>query len=278
MPKFLDQYGSATGPFGFPMPEVEARALDKELSESNEDIRYVKIQKSGFEYFIDGEKADVSTITDDSVDEDMEVVEAKSINWDIFRKNPLVTFNHDYSTPPVGKSLWQKLVGNRVWKAKTQFAPKPENFPTDKEWFPDSLFHLIKSGFLPGKSIGGIAKIRVPTNEEQSLYKGVKQIRYDLRVYEYSVVTRQCNNNAIVEAVSKGMLALNKDRVAEIFPELALQLREIINSNKPVIKDFVTAETYRNRVLADVTKALLDVQKRTPEIIENTMAKLLGKV
>lgn len=97
-----------TGPFGFPMPEEDARELDKALEKAEEEILLLRrvTADSKSTAFVQGENADVSVITDDSVDEDGEIIDMKSINFDSFRKNPLVTFNHNYTNPPIGKLIY----------------------------------------------------------------------------------------------------------------------------------------------------------------------------
>ena len=264
-----------TGPFGFPMLEDDARALDKELE--NEDLSLLRVTK-GYDksnHFIDGERADVSVITSEDVDEDGEVLEIKSMDFGPLRKNPLVTFNHNYLIPPIGRSLWQKQVGNLV-RAKTEYTPRPAELHKDIEWFPDSIFHMVKSGFLPGKSIGGVYKRREPTTDELQKYgTSVKKIGYNAKIYEYSVVTRQANNNAIVEAVSKGLMNIPDCMISDL-PEVAKILKEFKRKQDelPVIKSFRTSQDAENEFL----QKLNELNEKTPEMIEDAFARLLGKV
>jgi hypothetical protein len=283
MVQFLKEFGQATSAFGFPTSEDNARAIDKYI-EDNPDAQHFRKEVAGFESFILGERADVSVITDDSIDLSGEVVDHKSINFDEFRKNPLVAFGHNYTIPSIGKSIWQKQVANQ-WKAKTIYAPRPENHPKDLEWFPDTVYHLIKEGFLPGKSIGAVGKVRLPTEDdikERPFLKSAKLIRYDIKVFEYSVVTKNCNKNALVEAIAKGTVNLSNETLDEHFSELAEIIKNARSSQKPkpdeeekyVLKSFKTAKT-KEQLIAE---AVSDVQKKTPEIIDTALAKLFGKV
>ena len=274
--KILKEYygNMCLGPFGNPMPEEDARLLDKELETTEDDIFVFKYSSSGFEYFIDGEKADVSIITDSSVDEEGESIDVKSIDWNSFRKNPVVNFNHNFAELPLGKSQWQKLIGDK-WKAKTIFAPRPENYPVNKEWFPDNVYSLIKDGFLPGKSIGGIAKRRIPTEEDIKLNPNLskaKIIRFNSKVYEYSVVTRQCNNNAVVEAVSKGLIKMSQQQLEHVFPELKEIQKDIIKIDK-----YLTVDQYEKQLLTEVMTGVAGINQRTPELIDNALARMFGK-
>jgi hypothetical protein len=280
LPTFLKEYGSATCAFGFPTSEPQAREID-ELLQKNDDLGYFKKEYPGFEAFIAGERADVSVLTDDSVDADGDSIDPKTIIWDEFRKNPVVAFGHDYSLPPIGKSLWQKQVGNQ-WKAKTQYASRPDSFPEGKEFLPDTIYHLIKEGFLPGKSIGAIGKLRVPTAEdiaEKPFLKSAKLIRFDVKVFEYSVVTKNCNKNALVEAVAKGVVNLSDNILNQHFTDIAETVINARTSKKedeviPIFKSIKRVKSKEDLV----REAINDLNNKTPEIVDNCLAKILGRV
>ena len=127
----LKEYGTCQGPLDFPMQDEDARELEKKL-ESGE-YSPIKLTKSEFEYFHEGERADVSIINDASIDKDKEIVDPDSLDFKNFRKNPLVTYNHNYDAAPVGKSIWQKKVGG-VWKAKTVYTDRPQSIVTGKQF------------------------------------------------------------------------------------------------------------------------------------------------
>jgi hypothetical protein len=62
--------------------------------------------------------------------------------------NPIVTLQHCYSLPPVGKSVWRKRYkdGDMVGvKAKTQYPKRPDSWQ-DTDWPPDTTFSLIQAG------------------------------------------------------------------------------------------------------------------------------------
>lgn len=220
MIKVNEQFGlDATSCFGFPTTIKLAKELDQ-LLEQEPDYEYFK-STGNTQYFIDGEKADVSIITDDSIDEDKEVVDLKSMDFSPLRERGHVAYNHNYNIPPIGKSIWQKMVGNKVL-AKTVYAVEPPEGVALDKWFPSTVFHLIKNGFLPGKSVGGIAKKVAPTAEEitaNPLLKNVRFIRKNAKVYEYSVTPVHANKNAIVQAISKGEIPIGPELIGE-WPEL----------------------------------------------------------
>ncbi len=273
--KFLKEFGSATSAYGFPTSDEQARQLD-DLAKDGE-INYFKKEYPGLESFIAGERADVSILTDDTVDYDGESVDPSSVNWDEFKKNPVVAFAHNYNIPPVGRSLWQKMVGNQ-WKAKTQYATRPSDYPSGKEFLPDTLYHMIKEGFLPGKSLGGVSKVRIPTSEDIALkpfLKSAKLIRFNTIVYEYSVVTKNCNKNAMVEAVAKGTINIPDEILNQHFSDIAQTIIDARRSDDvPVFKSVKRIKSKEDLV----REAINDLNNKTPEIVDNCLAKILGKV
>ena len=60
--------------------------------------------------FNPGERSDVSWISTESGDRLNTVILARGMNDRQFALNPVVTLNHCYDIPPVGRSLWRKFV------------------------------------------------------------------------------------------------------------------------------------------------------------------------
>lgn len=285
MTQFLKSYGECTGPFGFPMKEVEARELDAFLQEHSKDsaLGYKKrIKGDAFEYFIAGEKADVSKVTDSSIDKAGEVVDAKGVDWTSFQKNPVVTLSHNYWLPPVGKSVWQKLTGN-AWKAKTIYAERPSDLPAEKEWSGDTIWHLIKSEFLKGKSIGFMPqKWHEPTKEDVAkdfTLKGAELIFDEVKVFEYAVCTVGCNDNAVVEDVAKSLASLPAE-LANFFPELQkfIKTKVLLEEKIEPPKGFkaISREQYVGMVKSELVNSLNDVVKGIN--YEDILAQMKGQV
>ena len=278
MAKIHKSYGSCVGPLDFPMSDDGARLLENKLEKG--DITYFRIQKASFEYFIEGERADVSIISDSSIDKDGEVIDPDSLNFDNYQKNPIVAYNHNYEIPPVGKSLWQKNVKG-VWKAKTQYTDKPTSHPENESWFPDSIFHMIKAGTMRGKSIGGSVSWREPTQEDATrlgfdLAKA-KRISSEADIWEYSVCPLGCNPNTVVELVSKG-LKLSKYLINE-FPEVEEFLAKQLTENKiPLIKSFTTKEEYLHKRELSKEVLLKKLESKIPEMVADALNRVRGKV
>jgi hypothetical protein len=207
-------YGTATGPFGFPMTDRQAFAVDALLkalpSEDAYAYRHQKIDKATTE-LMPGERCDVSWITTEDPDRSHEVVIARGMNDSQFQQNPLVTMQHCYHLPPVGKSLWRKRVKDGALsgiKAKTQYPQKPESWPDDS-WPPDVAFALVQSDLLRGKSIGFLPlKVHAPSDKEARTlgWEKVSLVIDEWVLLEYACCYLPCQQNAVVEAVSKSGL------------------------------------------------------------------------
>jgi hypothetical protein len=217
MSNHLKAYGESEGPLGIPMRDNQARMLDgllKTLPEVDRKLRRFVTAKAPAE-LLDGERADVSWITTESIDRDKEIVIAKGMNDSQFAANPLVTLNHCYYKPPVARSLWRKRAkdGDLVGiKAKTQYPTRPTDW-TEDCWPPDTAFSLVKSGLMNGKSIGFIVlKSHSPTSHEiaakPDLFANVRCVIDEWLLLEYACCFLPTNQDAIVEAVSKSNIKL----------------------------------------------------------------------
>ncbi len=213
-------YGQAVGPLGFPQSDRAAHALDallKTLPKTAEfDYRHAVVTKAPTE-LNPGERSDVSWISTESIDRCNEVVVARGMNDSQFAGNPLVTLGHAYHLPPVGKSLWRRRVkdGGLVGiKAKTQYPPRPGSWPEGESWPSDKVFALVQAGLLQGKSIGFLpTKIHVPGDAERQKngWGDVSLVIDEWLLLEYACVFLPANQDALVEAVSKGAADLPPD-------------------------------------------------------------------
>ncbi len=214
-------YGLSEGPLGFPMPDKTARAVDALLKTlpKTKDYEYRKTLVARPPTELNpGERSDVSWISTESVDRMGEVVAARGMNDGQFQLNPLVTLGHAYWMPPVGKSLWRKRVkdGDLVGiKAKTLYPPRPEAWPAGDEWPPDKVLALVQAGLLQGKSIGFLpTRIHIPDTKEAT-ERGwgdrVGLVIDEWLLLEYACVFLPANQDALVEAVSKGAVGLDAE-------------------------------------------------------------------
>jgi hypothetical protein len=212
----LKLYGDTEGPLGLPMKDHQAKTLDQLLQAlPQEDRELVRlVTPKGPSELLDGERADVSWITTESIDRDREIVLARGMNDAHFAVNPLVTMQHCYWQPPVGKSLWRKRTKDGPVagvKAKTLYPSRPEEWAGDV-WPPDTAFALVKAGLLQGKSVGFLRlKSHAPSSHEiaaRSELANVTRIIDEWLLLEYACTFLPTNQDALVEAVSKSQVQL----------------------------------------------------------------------
>jgi hypothetical protein len=219
MPNLLTHhYGTTEGPLGFPLTDRQAFALDALLKAlpKDEAFRYRKATVGrGPAEVLPGERTDVSWITTEDPDRTREVVRARGMNDSQFKLNPLVTLQHAYSLPPIGRSLWRKVVHDGPLygvKAKTQYPVKPEGW--QGTWPADVALCLVQADLLRGKSIGFLpTKVHAPDSSERQTngWKDVDLVIDEWILLEYACTFLPAQQNALVEAVSKSMVQLPKE-------------------------------------------------------------------
>jgi hypothetical protein len=130
----------------------------------------------------------------------------------------LVALAHNYGQPPVGRSRWQKRArdGDRAGiKAKTQYPTRPDSWPEDKPWTPDTAFALVQAGLMAGKSIGFLPlKWHSPDYGEigqNPALKDVARVIDEWLLLEYACTWLPTNQEALVEAVSKAQREASQD-------------------------------------------------------------------
>lgn len=193
------------------MRDSVARAVESLLAArpKGEEWEYRRTRATPFATeLVEGERCDVSVISSPALDRDREIVVATGIDLTQFRSNPVVTFAHRYDELPVGRCLWIKHEGDRL-KAKTRYTPRPTDWKGD--WLPDAIWHMVKCGDLNGKSIGFLPLDGgPPTADEIKRFPQWKEAKWVYRksmLLEYAVAPVQSNPDALVEAVSKGMIS-----------------------------------------------------------------------
>jgi hypothetical protein len=200
------------GPLGFPLSEKQARNLDtllKALPKSKEfDYRKTVFLKTTTE-LNPAERSDVSWISTETPDRYDHVVFAKGMNDSQSALNPIITLNHDYTRPPIGRSLWRKFVKDgdtRGIKAKTVYPPMPASWPAGECWEPDKVFAQIQAGLFNAKCIGWLpTKAHFADAMEaakNNWHEGMLIVEEWLLI-EYAVGTIPVNPETVVEVLSK---------------------------------------------------------------------------
>ena len=214
MSHFMKSHFDTEGPFGLPMKDAQAKALEERLRALPDDDAFT-LRRCAYERGVSelqpGERADVSWITAETPDRMGDVVLANGMDDSHYQLNPIVTLNHAYDQPPVGRSLWRRKTRDgalRGVKAKTHYPPRPAGW-TFPDWPPDSAFELVKAGLLRGKSIGFIPlKLRAPNGDEIQKNPDFARVRYIIEEWllaEYACCYLPMQPNAVVEVVSKSI-------------------------------------------------------------------------
>lgn len=131
-------------------------------------------------------------ITTGAVDRDNDTISPKGWDLSSYLKNPSVLWAHDYSQLPVGKALDIVATENGL-QSTVQFPPKGVH-P-----FADTVFELVKGGFLNATSVG----FR-PTEAEPNVERGGLDFTKQ-ELLEYSIVPVPANSEALLVARSKGI-------------------------------------------------------------------------
>lgn len=177
-----------------------------------------------------GERCFVAKITSDAVDRDREVLLPDGMDATDFEKNPVVFLGHDYSQLPVGKVVSLKRNGDH-WLAKVQMADRPDDH--DGEWIPDTIFSLVKQGVIRGVSVGFqvTASPRVPTKADKEKFgEDVNAVIPRWKLMELSIAPLPCNQDALIEAVSKGVKAgsIERDTATKVLSLPADEVERVV--------------------------------------------------
>ncbi len=141
-------------------------------------------------------------ISTDAVDRDNDTVNPKG--WDLkqFRKNPVVLFAHDGRRPPIGRGSKVKVEDGKL-KARVEFMSND----VDTSGFSDSIFRMVRGGFLRATSVGFLPKDFEFTDDEDrgsgSFFGGIDFLKQEL--LEFSIVPVPSNPEALLEARAKGI-------------------------------------------------------------------------
>lgn len=172
--------------------------------------------KKEFKQFIgeckanDEERTITAVISTSSVDRQGEVVVAKGVDLEKFMKNPVVLWAHNYSSTPIGKTIF-------IDKKRKALIAKFKVADTEKA---EEIYQLYKDGFLSAFSIGfSIKKSHKPTPEEikkRPEWADAWRIIDEWELLEFSAVPVPANPEALTVAVKGNELHLSKETSTEL--------------------------------------------------------------
>lgn len=158
------------------------------------------------------------TISTEGIDRDNDIISATGWDTKNYEKNPVVLWAHQYDQLPVGKAKGLKFQGGKI-VADVEFVPA-EVYP-----FAETVYRMVKAGFLSGTSVG-FRPVQSSFNEKRQGYDFSKQ-----ELLEFSVVPIPANPDALLEARAAGVI--DETDVAAI-QEWATKSLTAIAESKPV--------------------------------------------
>jgi len=183
-------------------PNIAAK-MEKTLKEHDVNPEEAEFIRKGIiprdMRFEEGENAVVSYITTNTKDRDGEVIEPKGAMLEDYLKNPVVLFGHDYWSMPIGKCVSIKK-DNKGLIAKTVYYNKGLG---------QEVFEYRKAGFPLAESIGFIPLEWTDYSKNDGTDEskdGVRRRYTKWNMLEYSDVSVPSNPEAIMLAVSKGLM------------------------------------------------------------------------
>lgn len=135
------------------------------------------------------------TISTDSVDRMGDTIDQAGWQLEAYRKNPVVLWAHDSSSLPVGKAP-------KIWLEKSKLKADAEFTPKGMARFNDTVFDMVKGGFLNATSVG-FAPLKYAFVDDPNRKWGIDFMEQEL--LEFSIVPVPANAEALVEGKAAGI-------------------------------------------------------------------------
>ena len=150
----------------------------------------------------------LARISTTSVDRDGDVLLPSGLMADEYRRNPVVLMQHDPDRV-LGRATNLRTTSNAVI-AQVQFAERPDSLPTNLEWPPDTVLSLMQQGVLNGFSVGFSippgGRREATAKDAERFGDNVRSVVTRWNLLEFSVVSIPANQDALLVAVSKGLV------------------------------------------------------------------------
>ena len=159
------------------------------------------------------ERRITATVSTAIVDHDGEVLFPSGMDKSVFNENPLFLLHHDDQSWPLGKwdtsSVLQRKHGI---VGEAYFIERSPYHPPDCEWPPDTALWYVQSGILKALSVGFIPiERRAPTTKDIGDFgRDCKCVTTKWQLLEISLVNIPANQQALIEAVGKGLVPKDK--------------------------------------------------------------------
>ena len=215
---------------------------------------------------IDGNTVDVYPfiISTESIDRGGEKMTVKKIKTNNYKKNPIVLFQHNSWSMPIGKSIKEEIQtandGSLMLVSHLVFNE------TDEEVL--KIKQAVDGGFLNASSIGFTALkkpiFEVPPVELQEKFREIK-VWQEVELLEWSVVTIPMNQDAILQ---KGYNDLDDEMKSWIDDNLLLNKAGRRNSQKDA-KSLEDIISLANEIIEQATELLGNNEPEEEEVKSN---------
>lgn len=143
----------------------------------------------------DGSRKVRFVFSDGTIDRSGDSIDPKGWQTETFMENPVALWAHDGSQPPIGRA-------SAVGTSGSKLIGDIEFMPADISQFADSIYRMVKAGFLKAVSVGFIP-LEWSFSKDKSRPFGIDFAKQEL--LEISVCPVPCNPNALQEAKSQGI-------------------------------------------------------------------------
>jgi len=133
-------------------------------------------------------------------DRDNEVIKADAWQVEKYTENPVVQWAHNYSEPPIGKTLGIRQNNKRQTIFEIEFADK------DTYEFADTIYKLCVGGFLNATSVGFIPIAWDSAKKEGDPNRTFTKVE----LLEISIVPVPSNPEALISAREQGLISVKE--------------------------------------------------------------------
>jgi uncharacterized protein len=173
---------------------------DKAVGEINMETKYFSLEVKSS----DKEERTLEGIaTSQIVDRDGDVVMVDGIDLKNFKKNPLILWAHDYSSPPIGKAT-------KIWKEDKDLKFKMKFVEAETYPFAETIYKLFAGGYINSFSMG----FRPDVKEAMFDEKNGGYVFNKSELIEISAVPLPSNTSAVAVTV-KGIEKAFEDKAID---------------------------------------------------------------
>lgn len=166
--------------------EVEGEELENEEEGSGKESRILEF-----------------VISTEAKDRHGDIIEVEGFELDNFKKNPVILFAHNSMAPPIGRAVDIEILDGEL-VAKAEFM----GTDIDPTGFSDTIFRMLKGGFLKATSVGFFPidmefMFEDGDEEGEQFFTGIHFLKQEL--VEFSVVPVPANPEALIRAKTAGI-------------------------------------------------------------------------